>query len=112
MKDFLIRLIKFYQRRISPLFGPRCRYYPTCSHYAVEAIERFGVIYGSFLTIKRLSRCNIFFPGGYDPVPEKKCRKKYHQSKNLSCFRPCAKKARKTAGFWVFFTGRARRGSG
>ena len=76
MKDFLIRLIKFYQRRISPLFGPRCRYYPTCSHYAVEAIERFGVIYGSFLTIKRLSRCNIFYPGGYDPVPEKKCRKK------------------------------------
>ena len=76
MKNFLIRSIKFYQHRISPLFGPRCRYYPTCSHYAVEAIERFGVVYGLFLTIKRLSRCNILFPGGYDPVPEKKSRKK------------------------------------
>lgn len=75
MKDFLIRLLRFYQRRISPLFGPRCRYYPTCSQYAVEAIERFGAFYGTYLTVKRLLRCNIFFPGGYDPVPEKRKKK-------------------------------------
>lgn len=75
MKSFLIRLLRFYQRRISPLFGPRCRYYPTCSQYALEAIERFGAFYGTYLTVKRLLRCNIFFPGGYDPVPEKRKKK-------------------------------------
>ncbi len=74
MKNLVIKSIRFYQKRISPLFGPKCRYYPTCSQYAIEAVERFGVIKGSFLAILRLSRCNIFFPGGYDPVPEKKKR--------------------------------------
>ncbi|MCR4593821.1 MAG: membrane protein insertion efficiency factor YidD [Clostridiales bacterium] len=72
MKRALIRFIRFYQRRISPLFGARCKYYPTCSQYAITALERFGLIKGSFLAIRRLSRCNIFFPGGYDPVPERK----------------------------------------
>ena len=72
MKKLIIKLIRFYQRRISPLFGPRCRYYPTCSQYAVEAVERFGAIKGSILTVLRLLRCNPLFPGGYDPVPEKK----------------------------------------
>lgn len=75
MKNFLIRLIRFYQRRISPLFGPRCRYFPSCSQYAAEAIERFGALYGTYLAVKRLLRCNIFFPGGYDPVPEKREKK-------------------------------------
>ena len=74
MKKALIRFIRFYQRRISPLFGARCKYYPTCSQYAITALERFGVLKGSFLAVKRLMRCNIFFPGGYDPVPEKKVR--------------------------------------
>ena len=72
MKKLIIKLIRFYQRRISPLFGPRCRYYPTCSQYAVEAVERFGAFKGSILAVLRLLRCNPFFPGGYDPVPEKK----------------------------------------
>ena len=76
MKKLIINLIRFYQRKISPLFGPRCRYYPTCSHYAVEAVERFGAFKGSILTVLRLLRCNPLFPGGYDPVPEKKEKKK------------------------------------
>ena len=76
MKKLIIRIIRFYQKKISPLFGPRCRYYPTCSQYAVEAVERFGAFKGSILAVLRLLRCNPFFPGGYDPVPEKKKRKK------------------------------------
>ncbi|MBR0536182.1 MAG: membrane protein insertion efficiency factor YidD [Clostridia bacterium] len=75
MKMALMKLIKFYQRRISPLFGPKCRYYPTCSQYALEALEKHGVIKGSLLAIRRLMRCNIFFPGGVDPVPPKKEKK-------------------------------------
>ena len=70
MKKLIIKVIRFYQRKISPLFGPRCRYYPTCSNYAVEAVERFGALKGSILTVSRLLRCNPFFTGGYDPVPE------------------------------------------
>ena len=72
MKKLIIKAIRIYQRKISPLFGPRCRYYPTCSQYAVEAVERFGAFKGSILAISRLLRCNILFPGGYDPVPENK----------------------------------------
>ena len=72
----LIALIRFYQRRISPLFPPRCRYYPTCSQYAVQCLEVHGLIKGSIYAILRLMRCNIFFPGGVDPVPPKKEKKK------------------------------------
>ena len=75
MKMIMIKAIRFYQKKISPLFGPKCRYYPTCSQYAILAIERFGVIKGSFLAVSRLLRCNPLFPGGYDPVPEKKQKK-------------------------------------
>lgn len=75
MKKALMSIIRFYQRRISPLFGPKCRYYPTCSQYALEALEVHGLIKGSLLTIRRLMRCNIFFPGGVDPVPPKKEKK-------------------------------------
>jgi len=75
MKDLLTKMIRFYQRRISPLFPPKCRYYPTCSHYALEAIEVHGVFKGVILAIGRLMRCNIFFPGGVDPVPPKKEKK-------------------------------------
>ncbi|MFR0973446.1 MAG: membrane protein insertion efficiency factor YidD [Acutalibacteraceae bacterium] len=62
--------------RSPPLFPPRCRYYPTCSQYAVTAIERFGIIRGGLLAVWRLLRCNPLFPGGLDPVPEKRNKKK------------------------------------
>ena len=75
MKEFLTKAIRFYQKHISPLFPPKCRYYPTCSHYALEAIEVHGVFKGMLLAISRLMRCNIFFPGGVDPVPPKKEKK-------------------------------------
>ena len=76
MKELAIKMIKFYKRKISPLFPPRCRYYPTCSQYAVTAIERFGIIRGGLLAVWRLLRCNPLFPGGLDPVPEKRNKKK------------------------------------
>ncbi|MBE6827159.1 MAG: membrane protein insertion efficiency factor YidD [Ruminococcaceae bacterium] len=74
MKNIAIKFIKFYQRRISPLFPPQCKYYPTCSHYAVTAIERFGIVKGGLLAVWRILRCNPFSKGGIDPVPEKKTR--------------------------------------
>ena len=72
MKKYAIKFIKFYQRRISPLFPPRCKYYPTCSQYAVTAIERFGLFKGGLLAVWRILRCNPFSSGGVDLVPEKK----------------------------------------
>lgn len=69
MKRLLLGLIRAYQILISPLLGPACRFQPTCSRYAVEAIERFGPWKGSWLAIRRISRCHPFHPGGYDPVP-------------------------------------------
>lgn len=75
MKQLIIKAIRFYQKKISPLFGPKCRYYPTCSQYAIQAIEIHGIFKGSVLTVFRLLRCNPLFPGGYDPVPEKKQKK-------------------------------------
>jgi len=68
MKSLLLRLIRFYQRRISPYTQPRCRFQPTCSQYAFEAIERHGAWRGGWMALGRFLRCNIFFPGGYDPV--------------------------------------------
>ena len=68
----MLRLLRFYRAKISPLKPPMCRYYPTCSAYAVEAIETHGAFFGSMLAIRRLLRCNVLFPGGYDPVPPKK----------------------------------------
>ena len=65
-------LIRCYQIAISPLLGPRCRYIPTCSQYAIEAISAHGVFKGLFLTIKRLSCCHPWHAGGYDPVPQPK----------------------------------------
>lgn len=72
MKKIILLLIKFYQKYISIFLGKNCRFYPTCSAYTYEAIERFGVIKGIFLGIKRIIKCHPFHPGGYDPVPEKK----------------------------------------
>lgn len=72
VKTAALAAIRYYQRRISPLFPPRCRYYPTCSAYMYTAIERFGFFRGGFMGLRRLLRCNPFWVGGYDPVPEKK----------------------------------------
>jgi uncharacterized protein len=69
MKMLLLWSIRGYRSFISPLFAPTCRFHPTCSMYAIEAIERFGTIKGSFMAIKRILRCHPFHPGGYDPVP-------------------------------------------
>ncbi len=69
VKKFLILLIRYYQQCISPMTGPHCRYIPTCSQYAVEAIEKYGVVKGGLLACWRILRCNPFSKGGYDPVP-------------------------------------------
>ncbi|HCY87396.1 MAG TPA: membrane protein insertion efficiency factor YidD [Desulfobacteraceae bacterium] len=68
-KQLLTILIKFYQFFISPLLGANCRYYPTCSAYALEAVEKYGSLKGSAMALKRVLRCHPFRPGGYDPVP-------------------------------------------
>jgi putative membrane protein insertion efficiency factor len=69
LKKFFIVAIKFYRKNISPLKQPCCIYIPTCSQYAIEAIEKHGAIKGGFLSIKRILRCHPFSKGGYDPVP-------------------------------------------
>jgi putative membrane protein insertion efficiency factor len=71
MKILLIALIRGYKMLVSPLLPPACRFHPTCSVYAMEAIERFGVLHGGKLAIGRILRCHPFHPGGYDPVPPK-----------------------------------------
>lgn len=71
MKKILLFFLKVYKKVISPLFPPCCRFMPTCSEYAMEAISRFGAIRGTALAAWRLLRCNPFCKGGYDPVPEK-----------------------------------------
>lgn len=75
MKKLMLGAIRFYQKHISAHFPPMCRFYPTCSRYAVEAIETHGAFKGGLLTLWRLLRCNPLFPGGYDPVPPKKNRR-------------------------------------
>ena len=69
MKKLLIFLIKFYRKYISPMKSTKCPYFPTCSEYGMEAIEKHGALKGGFLAIYRIIRCNPFSKGGYDPVP-------------------------------------------
>ena len=69
MKRALLKFFRFYQQQISPALPPRCRYIPTCSQYAVEAVEKYGAAKGGFLALKRFMRCHPFHKGGYDPVP-------------------------------------------
>ena len=70
MKTLALAAIRFYRRHISGLKPPCCRFYPTCSQYALTAIERFGLLRGGYLATKRLLKCNPLFHGGIDPVPE------------------------------------------
>lgn len=72
MKTILLKLIRFYQKHISSHLPAMCKYYPTCSRYAIEAIETHGAFKGLIMAIFRILRCNPLFAGGYDPVPPKK----------------------------------------
>jgi uncharacterized protein len=69
MKTVALLLIRLYQNSISRVMPPSCRFMPSCSHYGYEAIEKYGVLKGSWLAVKRIGRCHPFSPGGYDPVP-------------------------------------------
>ena len=69
MRRALIGLVRFYQRWVSPLTPPSCRYIPTCSAYAVEALEKYGALRGGWMAVSRVLRCNPLHRGGYDPVP-------------------------------------------
>ncbi|WP_248884157.1 membrane protein insertion efficiency factor YidD [Acidithiobacillus acidisediminis] len=69
LRRTVILLVHGYQLVLSPFLGQNCRYHPTCSHYTCEAIERYGVLRGAWMGIKRIARCHPFHPGGYDPVP-------------------------------------------
>ncbi|HEV7803209.1 MAG TPA: membrane protein insertion efficiency factor YidD [Burkholderiales bacterium] len=69
MKRILLGLIAGYRYLLSPLLGPSCRFYPTCSAYASEAIDRYGALRGSWLALKRILKCHPWHPGGFDPVP-------------------------------------------
>ncbi len=70
MKRLLLSLIRFYQKRVSPALPPRCRFTPTCSQYALEAVEKYGVWKGGWLSLRRFLRCQPFYKGDfYDPVP-------------------------------------------
>lgn len=68
LSKLLIYLVRFYQKYISPLKGPTCRFYPTCSQYSIEAIRKYGALKGIYLTIRRLLKCHPFHSGGYDPL--------------------------------------------
>lgn len=75
MNKLLIKLIRFYRKSISPAKPPCCRFTPTCSAYAIEALQVHGTLKGGFLAIRRILRCHPLCKGGYDPVPEKKNKK-------------------------------------
>jgi len=68
MKHIMMAFIKFYQKNISPLTGPNCRYSPTCSDYSLQAFEKYGFFKGLYLSVFRILRCNPLFKGGYDPL--------------------------------------------
>lgn len=69
MKPLLLGLLRVYKYAISPMLGRNCRFHPSCSEYAAEAVQRHGALKGGWLALKRVGRCHPFHPGGYDPVP-------------------------------------------
>lgn len=69
MKSLLLGLLRVYRYAISPMLGRNCRFHPSCSEYAAEAVQRHGALRGGWLAFKRVGRCHPFHPGGYDPVP-------------------------------------------
>lgn len=69
MRSIALRMIRFYQRTISPGMGANCRFYPSCSQYTYEAIDKYGVLRGGWMGFRRILRCNPFNKGGFDPVP-------------------------------------------
>lgn len=81
MKKIILCMIRFYQKYISIFLGKNCRFIPTCSAYTYEAVEKFGVVKGVYLGIKRIIKCHPFNPGGFDPVPEEKEKKKFREDK-------------------------------
>lgn len=68
MRQAVLFFLHFYRKFISPLKPRTCRFYPTCSQYSIQAVEKYGVVKGLWLTVKRLAKCHPFHPGGYDPV--------------------------------------------
>ena len=86
MRKILILIIRGYQYLLSPLMGPSCRFYPSCSCYAQQALESHGVIKGCYLALRRILRCHPWHPGGVDPVPEKPDLNNTHsQNHNHKC---------------------------
>lgn len=78
LRNLVILPVKFYQKAISPLFPPSCRYYPTCSTYMIQAVEKHGVVLGLLMGSARILRCNPFVRGGHDPVPDHFSLKRNH----------------------------------
>lgn len=85
MRTVAVFLIRVYQWTISPLLGPNCRFYPSCSQYAADAVERFGLPRGAWLAVKRIGRCHPWHPGGYDPVPDPQARAAAPPANALTC---------------------------